>query len=83
MWRKAEGVAAGARHRLVQVDALRRQEAGKNRYDVIFCDPPMLSNSRADEISHSQIVDHQASVAVVRTIQYSVPAFRVPRLWSM
>ena len=41
---------AGAQHRLVQADALRWLEAEKNRYDVIFCDPPTFSNSaRADD----------------------------------
>ncbi|WP_454831634.1 bifunctional 23S rRNA (guanine(2069)-N(7))-methyltransferase RlmK/23S rRNA (guanine(2445)-N(2))-methyltransferase RlmL [Pseudoxanthomonas wuyuanensis] len=40
----------GAQHRLVQADALTWLEAEKNRYDVIFCDPPTFSNSaRADD----------------------------------
>ena len=41
---------AGVQHRLVQADALRWLEAEKNRYEVIFCDPPTFSNSaRADD----------------------------------
>ena len=40
---------AGAQHRLVQADALRWLEAEKNRYDVIFCDPPTFSNSARAE----------------------------------
>ena len=41
---------AGARHRLVQADALRWLEADSGEYDLIFCDPPTFSNSaRADD----------------------------------
>ena len=40
---------AGVQHRLVQADALRWLEAEKNRYDVIFCDPPTFSNSARAE----------------------------------
>ena len=40
---------AGAQHRLVQADVLRWLEAEKNRYDVIFCDPPTFSNSARAE----------------------------------
>ncbi len=40
----------GVQHRLVQADAVTWLEAEKNRYDVIFCDPPTFSNSaRADD----------------------------------
>ncbi|WP_267119853.1 bifunctional 23S rRNA (guanine(2069)-N(7))-methyltransferase RlmK/23S rRNA (guanine(2445)-N(2))-methyltransferase RlmL, partial [Xanthomonas sacchari] len=39
----------GAQHRLVQADALSWLEAEKNRYDVIFCDPPTFSNSARAE----------------------------------
>ena len=40
----------GASHQLVQGDALAWLEAERNRYDVIFCDPPTFSNSaRADD----------------------------------
>ncbi|WP_368562131.1 bifunctional 23S rRNA (guanine(2069)-N(7))-methyltransferase RlmK/23S rRNA (guanine(2445)-N(2))-methyltransferase RlmL [Pseudoxanthomonas sp. UTMC 1351] len=39
----------GAQHRLVQADALTWLEAEKNRYDVIFCDPPTFSNSARAE----------------------------------
>lgn len=41
---------AGARHQLVQADALAWLEAERGQYDVIFCDPPTFSNSaRADD----------------------------------
>ncbi|WP_411834486.1 bifunctional 23S rRNA (guanine(2069)-N(7))-methyltransferase RlmK/23S rRNA (guanine(2445)-N(2))-methyltransferase RlmL [Pseudoxanthomonas mexicana] len=41
---------AGARHRLVQADALAWLEAEQDEYDLIFCDPPTFSNSaRADD----------------------------------
>lgn len=39
----------GAQHRLIQADALAWLEAEKNRYDVIFCDPPTFSNSARAE----------------------------------
>ncbi|MFZ5635279.1 MAG: bifunctional 23S rRNA (guanine(2069)-N(7))-methyltransferase RlmK/23S rRNA (guanine(2445)-N(2))-methyltransferase RlmL [Pseudomonadota bacterium] len=40
----------GARHRLVQADALQWLLADRGEYDLIFCDPPTFSNSaRADD----------------------------------
>jgi 23S rRNA (guanine2445-N2)-methyltransferase / 23S rRNA (guanine2069-N7)-methyltransferase len=40
----------GARHRLVQADALQWLQADSGQYDLIFCDPPTFSNSaRADD----------------------------------
>ena len=40
----------GARHRLVQADALEWLLADRGEYDLIFCDPPTFSNSaRADD----------------------------------
>ncbi len=40
----------GSQHTLVQADAVTWLESEKNRYDVIFCDPPTFSNSaRADD----------------------------------
>ena len=39
----------GTQHRLVQADAVAWLEAEKNRYDVIFCDPPTFSNSARAE----------------------------------
>lgn len=35
----------GAKHRLVQADALQWLEAEDAQYDLIFCDPPTFSNS--------------------------------------
>jgi 23S rRNA (guanine2445-N2)-methyltransferase / 23S rRNA (guanine2069-N7)-methyltransferase len=40
----------GARHRLVQADALQWLLGDRGEYDLIFCDPPTFSNSaRADD----------------------------------
>lgn len=40
----------GAKHQLVQADALRWLEAERGEYELIFCDPPTFSNSkRADD----------------------------------
>jgi 23S rRNA (guanine2445-N2)-methyltransferase / 23S rRNA (guanine2069-N7)-methyltransferase len=36
----------GARHRLVQADALAWLQADRGRYDLVFCDPPTFSNSK-------------------------------------
>lgn len=41
----ANGVG-GARHRLVQADALAWLEADTAQYDLVFCDPPTFSNSK-------------------------------------
>src|SRR5690606_9028004 len=35
----------GARHKLVQADAVQWLEAETAQYDLIFCDPPTFSNS--------------------------------------
>ena len=46
----AENGLGGARHRLVQADAVAWLEADQAEYDLIFCDPPTFSNSkRADD----------------------------------
>ncbi|HYG05180.1 MAG TPA: bifunctional 23S rRNA (guanine(2069)-N(7))-methyltransferase RlmK/23S rRNA (guanine(2445)-N(2))-methyltransferase RlmL [Stenotrophomonas sp.] len=39
----------GARHALVQADAMAWLEAERSLYDVIFCDPPTFSNSARAE----------------------------------
>ncbi len=39
----------GARHRLVQADAMAWLEADTGQYDLIFCDPPTFSNSARAE----------------------------------
>jgi len=36
---------SGERHRLVQADVMRWLANERNRYDLIFCDPPTFSNS--------------------------------------
>lgn len=40
---------SGARHRLVQADALQWLLADRGEYDLIFCDPPTFSNSARAE----------------------------------
>ncbi len=40
-----ENGIGGARHRLVQADALQWLQADREQYDLIFCDPPTFSNS--------------------------------------
>ncbi|GAB3090027.1 bifunctional 23S rRNA (guanine(2069)-N(7))-methyltransferase RlmK/23S rRNA (guanine(2445)-N(2))-methyltransferase RlmL [Lysobacter terrae] len=45
-----ENGLSGARHRLVQADAMEWLEHDEGEYDLIFCDPPTFSNSkRADD----------------------------------
>jgi 23S rRNA (guanine2445-N2)-methyltransferase / 23S rRNA (guanine2069-N7)-methyltransferase len=45
-----ENGLGGARHRLVQADAIAWLEADTGQYDLVFCDPPTFSNSkRADD----------------------------------
>jgi 23S rRNA (guanine2445-N2)-methyltransferase / 23S rRNA (guanine2069-N7)-methyltransferase len=40
-----ENDIGGARHRLVQADAMEWLQADREQYDLIFCDPPTFSNS--------------------------------------
>ncbi|GAB2513199.1 bifunctional 23S rRNA (guanine(2069)-N(7))-methyltransferase RlmK/23S rRNA (guanine(2445)-N(2))-methyltransferase RlmL [Lysobacter humi (ex Lee et al. 2017)] len=42
----AENGQGGARHRLVQADAIAWLEADAGQYDLVFCDPPTFSNSK-------------------------------------
>lgn len=51
-----ENDLGGARHRLVQADALAWLEADTHEYDLVFCDPPTFSNSK-----RAQDFDVQAS----------------------
>ncbi len=44
-----ENGLAGARHRLVQADALAWLESDRGEYDLVFCDPPTFSNSKRAE----------------------------------
>ena len=41
-----ENGLVGARHRLVQADALQWLLADQGQYDLVFCDPPTFSNSK-------------------------------------
>ncbi len=41
--------AGGAKHRLVQADAMAWLEADRGQYELIFCDPPTFSNSARAE----------------------------------
>ena len=40
-----ENGIGGARHRLVQADALEWLQSDRAQYDLVFCDPPTFSNS--------------------------------------
>ena len=42
----AENGIGGARHTLVQADAVSWLEADRGEYDLVFCDPPTFSNSK-------------------------------------
>lgn len=45
-----ENGIGGAKHRLVQADAMQWLQAERAEYDLVFCDPPTFSNSaRADD----------------------------------
>jgi 23S rRNA (guanine2445-N2)-methyltransferase / 23S rRNA (guanine2069-N7)-methyltransferase len=41
-----ENGLGGAKHRLVQADAIAWLEADTGQYDLVFCDPPTFSNSK-------------------------------------
>jgi 23S rRNA (guanine2445-N2)-methyltransferase / 23S rRNA (guanine2069-N7)-methyltransferase len=41
-----ENGQGGARHRLVQADAIAWLEGDAGQYDLVFCDPPTFSNSK-------------------------------------
>lgn len=41
-----ENGLGGARHRIVQADAMAWLEADTGQYDLVFCDPPTFSNSK-------------------------------------
>ncbi len=41
-----ENGVGGARHRIVQADAMAWLEADTGQYDLVFCDPPTFSNSK-------------------------------------
>jgi 23S rRNA (guanine2445-N2)-methyltransferase / 23S rRNA (guanine2069-N7)-methyltransferase len=61
-----ENGLGGAKHRLVQADAIEWLEHDEGEYDLIFCDPPTFSNSkRADDFdvqaSHVELL--RAAVA--------------------
>ncbi|WP_434025941.1 bifunctional 23S rRNA (guanine(2069)-N(7))-methyltransferase RlmK/23S rRNA (guanine(2445)-N(2))-methyltransferase RlmL [[Pseudomonas] boreopolis] len=56
----------GAKHQLVQADALAWLEAERGQFDVIFCDPPTFSNSaRAEDfdVQREQVRLLRAAVA--------------------
>ncbi|WP_449284326.1 bifunctional 23S rRNA (guanine(2069)-N(7))-methyltransferase RlmK/23S rRNA (guanine(2445)-N(2))-methyltransferase RlmL [Lysobacter koreensis] len=45
----AQNGVGGAKHRLVQADAVSWLESEPGEYDLIFCDPPTFSNSKRAE----------------------------------
>lgn len=58
---------SGARHRLVQADALAWLDADGGEYDLIFCDPPTFSNSaRAEDFDIQREHVHLLRAAMTR-----------------
>ncbi len=58
---------SGARHRLVQADALAWLEGDSGQYDLVFCDPPTFSNSaRADDFDNQRVHVRLLRAAVAR-----------------
>lgn len=55
----------GARHRLVQADAIAWLEADSGQYDLVFCDPPTFSNSK-------RATDFDVQAAHVRLLRAAV-----------
>lgn len=60
-----ENGLGGARHRLVQADAMAWLEADDGQYDLVFCDPPTFSNSK-------RAGDFDVQAAHVRLIRAAV-----------
>jgi 23S rRNA (guanine2445-N2)-methyltransferase / 23S rRNA (guanine2069-N7)-methyltransferase len=60
-----ENGLGGARHRLVQADAIAWLEADTGQYDLVFCDPPTFSNSK-------RASDFDVQVAHVRLLHAAV-----------
>nr|WP_269450840.1 bifunctional 23S rRNA (guanine(2069)-N(7))-methyltransferase RlmK/23S rRNA (guanine(2445)-N(2))-methyltransferase RlmL [Stenotrophomonas sp. MMGLT7] len=66
----------GARHRLVQADAVAWLEAERGQFDVVFCDPPTFSNSaRADDFDIQREHVRLLRAAVARLAQGGVLYF--------
>jgi 23S rRNA (guanine2445-N2)-methyltransferase / 23S rRNA (guanine2069-N7)-methyltransferase len=66
----------GAKHTLVQADALAWLEAERSQYDVIFCDPPTFSNSaRAEDFDLQREQVRLLRAAVARLSQGGVLYF--------
>ena len=62
-----ENGIAGAKHRLVQADAMEWLEHDEGEYDLIFCDPPTFSNSkRADDFDVQALHVELLRAAVTR-----------------
>lgn len=56
------GIPVGPAHRLVRSDCLRFLEQERDRYDLIFLDPPTFSNSKAMTTSFDVRRDHRPLV---------------------
>jgi 23S rRNA (guanine2445-N2)-methyltransferase / 23S rRNA (guanine2069-N7)-methyltransferase len=62
-----ENGIGGAKHRLVQADAMEWLEHDEGEYDLIFCDPPTFSNSkRADDFDVQALHVELLRAAVAR-----------------
>jgi 23S rRNA (guanine2445-N2)-methyltransferase / 23S rRNA (guanine2069-N7)-methyltransferase len=62
-----ENGLGGARHRLVQADAIAWLEGDTGQYDLVFCDPPTFSNSkRASDFDVQAVHVRMLRAAVAR-----------------
>ena len=62
-----ENAIGGARHRIVQADAMAWLRADRGEYDLVFCDPPTFSNSaRADDFDVQRAHVELLRLAVAR-----------------
>ncbi len=62
-----ENGRGGAKHRLVQADAMQWLQAERSEFDLVFCDPPTFSNSaRADDFDVQRVHVELLRLAVAR-----------------
>lgn len=59
---RVNGIEVGRKHHLVRADVMRWLVADAGEYDLIFCDPPVFSNSKSMEDSFDVQRDHRALI---------------------
>src|SRR5690606_11165768 len=79
------GIPVGPAHRFVRSDCLRFLEQERDRYDLIFLDPPTFSNSKAMTTSFDVRRDHRPLVeaAMARLAPGGLPPIRRTTSGSM